>query len=86
MKQQNYYSGFWLMTPLLLIAIIWMLLALGGKKTELSNGGFMQLLADGGIQEVEIYQNEQAPTGEVRVTTDAGRQFVVYVSDVNETQ
>jgi len=85
-KQQNYYSGFWLMTPLLLIAIIWMLLALGGKKTELSNGGFMQLLADGGIQEVEIYQNEQAPTGEVRVTTDAGRQFVVYVSDVNETQ
>ena len=46
----------------------------------------MQLLADGGIQEVEIYQNEQAPTGEVRVTTDAGRQFVVYVSDVNETQ
>ena len=86
MKQQNYYSGFWLMTPLLLIAIIWMLLALGGKKTELSNGGVMQLLADGGIQEVEIYQNEQAPTGEVRVTTDAGRQFVVYVSDVNETQ
>ncbi len=86
MKQQNYYSGIWLLTPLLLIALLWTFLAMGGRQVELSNGQFMQVLEDGGIQKAEIYQNAQTPTGEVRLTMDTDARYVVYVSDVNDAQ
>ena len=86
MKQQNYYSGIWLLTPLLLIALLWTFLAMGGRQVELSNGQFMQVLEDGGIQKAEIYQNAQTPTGEVRLTMDTEARYVVYVSDVNDAQ
>ena len=33
-----------------------------------------------------IYQNEQTPTGEVRLANHAGEVYVTYVSDVNQTQ
>ena len=58
----------------------------GRKQNELSYQQFKQVLESGDVGSLVIYQNEQTPTGEVRLANRAGEVYVTYVSDVNQIQ
>ena len=85
MKQQNGFRGGWLLFPLLLIVLALVFMP-GRKQNELSYQQFKQVLESGDVGSLLIYQNEQTPTGEVRLANHAGEVYVTYVSDVNQTQ
>ena len=85
MKQQNGFRGGWLLFPLLLIVLALAFMP-GRKQNELSYQQFKQVLESGDVGSLIIYQNEQTPTGEVRLSNRAGEVYVTYVSDVNQTQ
>ena len=85
MKQQNGFRGGWLLFPLLLIVLALVFMP-GRKQNELSYQQFKQVLESGDVSSLIIYQNEQTPTGEVRLANHAGEVYVTYVSDVNQTQ
>ncbi len=85
MRQQTYRGTGLLMLFMLIIASLWLLMPKNGQD-QLTNQQFMQVLEDGNIQELVIQQNEQTPTGEVRMALSDGKVYVVYVSDVKETQ
>ena len=85
MKQQSGFRGSWLIFPLLLIVLA-MIFMPDRKQNELSYQQFCQVLENGDVTSLAIYQNEQTPTGEVRLADRAGDIYVTYVSDVNETQ
>ena len=85
MKQQNGFRGGWLLFPLLLIVLALVFMP-GRKQNELSYQQFKQVLESGDVGSLIIYQNEQTPTGEVRLANHAGEVYVTYVSDVNQIQ
>ncbi|MEQ2563503.1 ATP-dependent zinc metalloprotease FtsH [Ventrimonas sp. CLA-AP-H27] len=85
MKQQSGFRGGWLLFPLLLIVLALAFMP-GRKQNELSYQQFKQVLESGDVGSLIIYQNEQTPTGEVRLSNRAGEVYVTYVSDVNQTQ
>ena len=85
MKQQNGFRGGWLLFPLLLIVLALVFMP-GRKQNELSYQQFKQVLESGDVGSLIIYQNEQTPTGEVRLANHAGEVYITYVSDVNQTQ
>ena len=47
---------------------------------------FLQDIKEGDIKDVQIYQNEEIPTGEVKVTLTDGQIQSFYVSDVTEIE
>ena len=85
MKQQSGFRGGWLLFPLLLIVLALAFMP-GRKQNELSYQQFKQVLESGDVGSLVIYQNEQTPTGEVRLANRAGDVYVTYVSDVNQIQ
>ncbi len=85
MKQQSGFRGGWLLFPLLLIVLALVFMP-GRKQNELSYQQFKQVLESGDVGSLIIYQNEQTPTGEVRLANHAGEVYVTYVSDVNQIQ
>ncbi len=85
MKQQSGFRGSWLFFPLLLIVLALAFMP-GRKQNELSYQQFKQVLESGDVSSLIIYQNEQTPTGEVRLSNHAGEVYVTYVSDVNQIQ
>lgn len=84
MRQQTYRGTGFLMVLLLMAALLWLVPRSG--QNQMTNQQFMQVLEDGSIQGMVIQQNEQTPTGEVRMELKDGNTYVVYVSDVKETQ
>ena len=85
MKQQSGFRGGCLLFPLLLIVLALAFMP-GRKQNELSYQQFKQVLESGDVGSLVIYQNEQTPTGEVRLANRAGEVYVTYVSDVNQIQ
>ena len=85
MKQQSGFRGGWLLFPLLLIVLALAFMP-GRKQNELSYQQFKQVLESGDVGSLVIYQNEQTPTGEVRLANRAGEVYVTYVSDGNQIQ
>ena len=85
MKQQSGFRGSWLLFPLLLVVLALAFMP-GRKQNELSYQQFKQVLENGDVGSLVIYQNEQTPTGEVRLSNHAGEVYVTYVSDVNQVQ
>ena len=71
MKQQSGFRGSWLLFPLLLIVLALAFMP-GRKQNELSYQQFKQVLENGDVGSLVIYQNEQTPTGEVRLSNHAG--------------
>ena len=85
MRQQTYRGTGLLIMFILIMACVWLVMPQKGQN-QLTNQQFMQVLEDGNIQELEIQQNEQTPTGEVTMALSDGSVYMVYVSDVKETQ
>lgn len=81
----KWFSGRLALFPLLLIVLALAFMP-GRKQNELSYQQFKQVLESGDVGSLVIYQNEQTPTGEVRLANRAGEVYVTYVSDVNQIQ
>ena len=86
MKQQTYFRSSWLFILLLFGMFAWMLYTSGGRQNELSSQQFQEVLEQSEIMAAEIKQNEQAPTGVIRMMLNDGNYYEVNVPDVRSAQ
>ena len=86
MKQQTYFRSSWLFILLLFGMFAWMLYTSGGRQNELSSQQFQEVLEQDEIMAAEIKQNEQAPTGVIRMMLNDGNYYEVNVPDVTAAQ
>ena len=80
-------KGYGFYIVILAIILLTVYLSDGMKTSSSGNYEYSDYLADleaGNIRSVEIYQNEEVPTGEVEVYMDEGRVRSFYITDVNE--
>ena len=80
-------KGYGFYIVILAIILLTVYLSDGMKTSSSANYEYSDYLADleaGNIRSVEIYQNEEVPTGEVEVYTNEGRVRSFYITDVNE--
>lgn len=86
MKQQS-FRGTWLLFLVLAMMMVFALAGLSGRDSEeISNQEFYTLLDSGQVETVDVWQNQQTPTGQVVLSMkDEGRK-ILNVSDVNEFQ
>ena len=83
MRQQTYrVTG--LLVLLMLLMVILQVLPNTGQR-QMTNRQFHEALDNSGLEAVVIRQNEQTPTGEVRMQIN-GEEYVAYVADVQEAQ
>ncbi|MCR5686940.1 MAG: ATP-dependent zinc metalloprotease FtsH [Lachnospiraceae bacterium] len=77
--------GFYVVLILVFIgmALIWTRMQ-AGTRMPINHESFRSYIESGDIKEVTIIQNEEVPTGEVRLTTDKGLTLYMYTSDVNK--
>ena len=86
MKQQS-FRGFGFILLMLILIFMAMIVPSNMLVERLSHQEFMAALDSGRIENVRIEQNRETPTGEVSLQMkDTGDEYVVYVSDVKETQ
>jgi cell division protease FtsH len=85
-KQQTYFRSSWLFILLLFGMFAWMLCTSGGRQNELSSQQFQEVLEQDEIMAAEIKQNEQAPTGVIRMMLNDGNYYEVNVPDVTAAQ
>ncbi|MCM1104691.1 MAG: ATP-dependent zinc metalloprotease FtsH [Clostridium sp.] len=70
---------------LLLLAAVW-ISQMRSLPSNYSYKSFMKDLENGRIDEIEIAQNEQVPTGALHVTLKSGENRTIYVADVVEAE
>ncbi len=70
---------------ILMVVLIWYTMSNPSTSTY-TMSQFTESLDDGEISRVVINQNLQVPTGSAKITTKAGGNFVMYVSDVKDIQ
>ncbi len=73
----------------LILAIIFMAVYVSGAFRQGSDNSyniyqFEKDLGDGTVQSVEVFPNEEVPTGEVKVVLNSKKTISFYVSDVNK--
>ncbi len=86
MKQQS-FRGLGFILLMLVLIFMAMIVPSNMLVERLSHQEFMAALDSGRIENVRIEQNRETPTGEVSLQMkDTGDEYVVYVSDVKETQ
>lgn len=83
MKQSSFRNSGFLILMLVLIAALWFMPA--SSVETMSRQQFENALDSATIQTVEINQNEQVPTGEVRLVI-GDQAYIAYVSDVETAQ
>ena len=86
MKQKTYFHINWLFFLVLFAMFGWMLYTSSGRQNELSSQQFQQVLEQDEIMAVEVKQNEQAPTGVIRMMLNDGNYYEVNVPDVTTAQ
>ncbi|MCD8222067.1 MAG: ATP-dependent zinc metalloprotease FtsH [Clostridiales bacterium] len=72
-----------MLLTMVLIALLWFLPQ--RSQQQLSQQEYEAVLASGDIDQVQIRQNQQTPTGEVQLLIGS-EIYVIYVSDVKEVQ
>ncbi len=72
-----------MLLTMVLIALLWFLPQ--RSQQQLSQQEYEAVLASGDIDQVQIRQNQQTPTGEVQILIGS-EIYVIYVSDVKEVQ
>ncbi|MCR4901287.1 MAG: ATP-dependent zinc metalloprotease FtsH [Butyrivibrio sp.] len=89
MKKSRNYNYYFLLAIMLLIAVVFLQYA-GSKSSYVDNsytlGQLQSDLEAGKIAGAVIYQNEETPTGAVRVITTDGDDITLYVTDVTEAE
>jgi cell division protease FtsH len=82
-KQANYRGSGILVLTLILIALLWFLPQ--RNQQQLSHQEYEAFLDSGKVEQIQIRQNQQTPTGEVEMYV-GNDIYVTYVSDVKEAQ
>jgi cell division protease FtsH len=82
-KQANYRGSGILVLTLILIALLWFLPQ--RNQQQLSHQEYEAFLDSGKVEQIQIRQNQQTPTGEVEMYV-GNDVYVTYVSDVKEAQ
>ncbi len=86
MKTKKRGSGLsFLIILLLLMAAIWLSVNRGTPK-DYKYADFLEDLETERIEEVTIQQNEQVPTGSLKIVLKSGDQEILYVTDVGEVE
>lgn len=69
----------------LVIMLLWYVNKVGGSQsTDYTYLNFLHDVETGNVAKVVISQNSEVPTGSMIITTKAGREVRLFVSDVNE--
>ncbi len=85
MRQNNFRSTGLLVLLLVMAAMMWFMPH--NALNQMTRQEFMQTLEKGTVWEAEINQNQQTPTGEVRLLKEGENEvYVVYFSDVSEAE
>ena len=85
MRQQTFRGTGLLVLLLLMAAMLWFVPH--SALEQMTNQEFMQVLEQGSIDQVVVNQNQQPPTGEIRLTLAGDTDtYVVYFSDVEKAQ
>ena len=78
--------GFYLFLLLILLVAIWFSNGLQGNSNGYGYQKYLNDLEDGKIKRVDIYPNEEYPTGSVRVTLSDGSSAIFQVTDVTKAE
>ncbi len=78
--------GFYLFLLILLLAAIWFSNGLRGNTSGYGYQGFIADLEAGQVQRVDVYPNEEVPTGQVRVTLKNGETRLFDATDVTKIE
>ncbi len=77
-------TGFYLLLGMLLILLIFTLRDSFNGRSDITERELKSMLEDGKVSMVEIVQNEEVPTGSLKVTTTDNEQMSLNVTDVNK--
>lgn len=78
--------GFYLFLLALLLVAIWFSNGIQNASDEYGFQNYAADLADGTVKKVDIYPNEEIPTGQVRVTLSGDKTYTFDVTDVHEAE
>ena len=85
MKKRRSF-GFFVYVALIVTVLVVMYMYSGNNTGNMSYSRLVRMVSDGNVSSVAITQNEQIPTGCVKVILKDGSSAVMYVSDVNDIQ
>ena len=87
MKKQMKGYGYYLIVLLIIFLIVFLNERLSNAVSDTyTKVEFLQDISEGDIKDVQIYQNEETPTGQVKVTLADGQTESFYVADVLEIE
>ena len=84
MSKQTRGTGLYILLGLLLILLIFALRDSFNGRSDTTTRELKSMLEDGQVSMVEVIQNEEVPTGSLKVTTTQNEQLSVNVTDVND--
>ncbi|MBR3811751.1 MAG: ATP-dependent zinc metalloprotease FtsH [Agathobacter sp.] len=85
-NNRNFFGGGLPLFILLGFLILWWVLGSSNQNNSLTKAEFVSALQKGEIEVVQISQNPEVPTGNIKVLLKDETQKSMYVSDVNEIQ
>ena len=77
-------TGLYIMLGLLLILLIFALRDSFNGRSDITTKELESMLEDGSVSMVEVVQNEEVPTGSLKITTTQNDQLSLNVTDVNQ--
>ena len=87
MKKQMKGYGYYFIVLLIIFLIVFLNERLSNSVSDTyTKVEFLQDIKEGDIKDVQIYQNVETPTGQVKVTLEDGKTESFYVADVLEIQ
>ncbi len=87
MRKQMKGYGWYIVILLIVILAYYLSSTINLKDTNAySTSQFVKDLTDGTIKTIDIYQNQEVPTGEITVTMEDGKEKSFYVTDVKEIE
>ena len=70
----------------MLLAAIWFTNSLGGNSSNYGYQAFLEDLSGGRVARIDIYPNEEVPTGQVRVQLSNGETKIFDATDVTKIE
>ncbi len=87
MRKQMKGYGWYIIILLIVVGAYYLSSNIDLKNTDAySRGQMLQDLKEDKIEKIDVYMNQEVPTGEITVTTKDGKEKSFIVSDVNEIQ
>jgi cell division protease FtsH len=86
-KKNSTFRGFGIYILLILaVILIWYVMGHNSTTNTYTRNQFEKALEEGSVASVTVVQNREIPTGSLQITYTNGKNYTLYVSDVNECQ